>query len=275
MRRLGIIGYGNIAAMLCDVLATDPNLDLELVSVLARPGRIDHATEALREKALNIAPEVDFSESVKAFLDDAPDLVVECATHHAVRDSVPALLRAGVETVIASIGALADAEIEAEIAASARAGGTRAVLVPGAIGGIDALAAAKIAGIESVTYTSRKPPAAWRGTPAEDILDLASLAEEAEFFTGSAREAATAYPKNANVAATLALAGAGFDATRVRLIADPAAPGNIHEYEVRSNAVNFTMRLEGKASPDNPKTSVSTVYSIAREILNRAAPIAV
>ncbi|MCF3935494.1 aspartate dehydrogenase [Acuticoccus sp. M5D2P5] len=275
MRRLGLIGYGNIAKTLCGVLAESGHLELDQISILARPGRVEPAIEALRENALRFAAEINVFETVEGFLADGPELVVECATHEAVRTSVPAVLRAGREAVIVSIGALADEAIEAELAAAAKAGLTRAVLVPGAVGGIDALAAAKLSGIESVTYTSRKPPAAWKGTPAEKAVDLDGLTAEAVFFTGDAREAATAYPKNANVAATLALAGAGFAGTKVRLVADPAAPGNIHEYEVRSGAVNFTMRLEGKVSPDNPKTSVSTVYSLAREVLNRVTPFAI
>lgn len=275
MQRLGIIGYGNIAAALLDVLARDGRARFEAVAILAQAGAAAAADAALREKASVLADTVSFHDTVESYLAAEPDLTIECAVHQVVREVVPHVLRAGCETVIVSIGALADPATADAIADAAATGKCRAVLVSGAIGGIDALAAAKIAGIEEVIYTGRKPPEAWRGTPAEQLIDLDGLAEETVFFSGTARKAATDYPKNANVAATLALAGIGFDQTRVRLIADPAAPGNIHEYEVRSASVNFTMRLEGKASPDNPKTSVSTVFSVAREVLNRVAPIAI
>ena len=99
--------------------------------------------------------------------------------------------------------------------------------------------------------------------------DLDALAVETVIFSGNAREAAIQYSKNANVAATLALAGLGFEKTGVRLVADPGVSGNVHEYSVRSAAAEFTVRIEGKPSPDNPKTSVTTVYSVAREIFNR------
>ena len=73
-------------------------------------------------------------------------------------------------------------------------------------------------------YRGAKPPAAWAGTPAAGIVDLDALEAPRVFFTGTAREAATAYPKNANVAATLALAGAGFEATAVGAGGRPLRP---------------------------------------------------
>ena len=151
----------------------------------------------------------------------------------------------------------------------------RLILPAGAIGGVDAIAAMRVAGLTSVRYRSVKPPAAWRGSPAEKVADLDTLKQRTVLYTGNAGEAALLYPQNANVAATVALAGLGFDATTVELVADPAAPGNVHEIEAEGAAGRFAIRLQGKPSRSNPKTSALTAMSVARALVNEQAAIVI
>lgn len=268
---LGLIGYGNIARTLMAVLAREGAAPARL-TVLTLPESTEATTAAV---AADYAGPAGVVTDSPALIAAAPDLVVECAGHAAVQAHATAVLRAGIETVIVSIGALADAALYGAVEEAAKAGGTRIVLPAGAVGGIDILSALRPSGIGSVVYTGRKPPMAWAGTPAETLLDLSALTEEETFFTGNAREAATQYPKNANVAATLALAGLGFEATQVRLIADPGVSRNVHEYTVTAGAADYTIRIEGNPSPENPKTSVTTVYSVAREVMNRSREVAI
>jgi aspartate dehydrogenase len=149
------------------------------------------------------------------------------------------------------------------------------MLPAGAIGGIDAIAAMRLAGLATVRYRSRKPPAAWRGSPAEQVTDLGKLTQQVVLYKGTAGEAALLYPQNANVAAAVALAGLGFDATEVELVADPDAPGNVHEIEAEGAAGRFAIQLQGKPSRSNPKTSALAAMSVARALINAQATIVI
>lgn len=266
-----IIGFGSIAQDLVEILGNSADGAPDKFSVLVRAGRVEQTRAALDD--VNAITTV--TSDLKEILAAAPDVVVECAGHSAVADFGPAVLAQGTDLVVASVGALSDPGLKGKLEAAARNSGAQCLVPAGAIGGIDALGAAKLSGLKSVIYTGRKPPLAWTGTPAEQVVDLANLQEPCVFFEGTAHEAAQSYPKNANVAATLALAGMGMDATQVKLIADPSTSENVHEFAVSSEALDFSMRLVGKPSPRNPKTSRSTVYSIARTVLNRSAAISI
>lgn len=275
LQRLAIIGAGGIAEVALTTLAQKLQSPLTQASILI-PSEFAAQAQSLLDRlggALAVSRAV--RTDMVALLGDKPDVVAECASHVAVKDFGPAILESGCDLVVISIGAMSDQGLLQRLQQAAVKGGSRVVFPAGAIGGVDALAAARLSGLESVVYTGRKPPKAWRGTPAERLLDLDTLREAAIFFEGTARDAAQTYPFNANVTATLSLAGIGFDDTQVRLIADPGVTRNVHEFSVRSACGDFTMRLEGFPSPANPKTSLLAGYSVARELLNRAETIVV
>ena len=261
MTAIGLIGCGGMAQ---DVVAALRSAGAEsgvrIVAALARPGR----SEAARAKL----PGIDIVEALDDFIARKPNIVAEVASQAAVAEHVGLLLARGIDCLVISIGALADAALLAKLKSAARAGKSRIVLPAGAIGGIDALAAMRLSGLTSVRYRSRKPPLAWRGSPAERVVDLGTLAKPAVLYTGSAGEAVLLYPQNANVAAAVALAGLGFEATQVELVADPGAAGNIHEIEAEGAAGRFAIALQGKPSRTNPKTSALAALSVARALLN-------
>lgn len=275
LRRLGIIGSGAIARELLGVLARTLEQPLDKIVVLVRPGTERQKLAMLAADAKDVADGVTCVGTVDDLVSATPELIIECAGHHAVKDYAQTILMHGIELIVTSTGALSDPELYLRLRDAARHGKCRLTLPAGAVGGIDILAGIRHSGISQVTYTSRKPPASWIGTPAENSVDLADLKEAVVFYEGSARQAAADYPKNANTAATIALAGAGFDDTAVRLIADPGVSANIHEIDATSDAATVSIRIEGKPSSANPKTSLPTVYSLVREILRRTAPVAI
>ena len=260
--RVTLVGYGAIGRSVHQRLLGHPGLQIEAVVVPA--ASLDKARSAL-------AAPVPVAAAVPA---DAR-LVLECAGHGALITHVLPALARGVECAVLSVGALSEPDLPERLADAARAGGTQLHLLGGAIGGIDAIAAARLAGLDAVTYTGRKPPQGWRGSPAESLVDLGSLREPFVILEGSAREAARLYPKNANVAATISLAGLGLDATRVRLIADPGVSDNIHEIDARGAFGQMQVTMRGRPLPDNPRTSALTVLSALRFFENRAAPMTI
>ena len=274
-RHIALIGYGSIAADLIPILYDQPEGGPESLSVLVRASREETVRQSISRQLGKKQVRLEVTASLDRLLADSPDLIVECAGHAAVASFGSRILQQGCDFLIASVGALADADLLQQLKGAAQDGGAQLIVPAGAIGGIDALGAARLSGLSSVRYTGRKPPLAWAGTVAGEAADLAGLSEARQIFSGSAREAARHFPKNANVAATLALAGMGMEETRVVLIADPSVSENSHEFEVESQALSFSVKLVGKPSPANPKTSRSTVFSIARAVLARDQTIVI
>ncbi len=261
--RIALIGYGAIGMAVHRLLREHAGGQAEVVSILVRD-RKRAMLEAPQEAPLLV-------DGLAALLDSRPGLVVECAGHQAVDAHGAAVLQAGVDLLMVSVGALADAAREQALTAAARKAHKKLILPSGAIGGIDWLTGSRTAGLRQVTYRSRKPPQAWAGSAAEQQTSLEGLASATLFFKGSAREAALQYPRNANVAATVALASLGFDVTRVELIADPHVAANIHEIEADGEGGRMALRLEGVPDARNPRSSVMTAHSVVRSILNRSA----
>ena len=262
-QQVTLVGFGAIGRSLARRIAGHPAVRITHVVV-----PVAHAEQA-RADATALGLEAAIVSEVPA----GTGLVLECAGHGALTEHVVPALRRGVECAVLSIGALSEPGLPEQLADAARAGGTQVHLLAGAIGGVDAIAAARIAGLTEVTYTGRKPPLSWSGTPAESAFDLKSITVPTTILEATAREAAHQYPKNANVAATLSLAGLGLDATRVRLVADPTVDENVHEIEVRGEFGEMRVTMRGKPLPDNPKTSALTVLSALRFLHNRVSAV--
>ncbi len=257
MRKLTLIGYGAIGRSLFERLQGHAGI---LVDSIVVPQASMAEVQAAVGEGVKVVAEVP----------DDTYLLLECAGHSALTTHVLQALERGVECAVLSVGALSEAGLPEKLADAAKRGGAQLHLLPGAIGGIDAISAARLAGLHSVTYTGRKPPQGWRGTPAEKVVDLDKLTEPTVILKATAREAARLYPKNANVAATISLAGLGLDDTQVRLIADPTVAENVHEIDVRGEFGEMQLTMRGKPLADNPKTSALTVLSALRFLDNRA-----
>jgi aspartate dehydrogenase len=254
--KIAIIGGGTIAQMLIAYIRRG---DLGKAQVVAIAGR----GEQSRGKALGRSYGIPFVTSVKAMLTHKPDVVVEAASHEAVREYGPALLRKKVALIVLSGGVLCDDALREQLERVAAKSGARFLVPSGGIGGLDALKAACVAGVDEVSITVAKPPAAWKGIPYVEKLgvDLDRLREPRVLFEGSARDGVPHFPANVNIAAVLSLAGVGFDRTRLKVVADPALRHNTHQIEVKGRTGNISLKFENVPAPDNPKTAWLACYS--------------
>jgi aspartate dehydrogenase len=262
LQHVTLIGYGAIGRSVVQRMQGFPGVQITHIVVSA--ARVAEV-QSLVGNAIRVSAAVPADAT----------LVLECAGHSALTQHVLPALARGVECAVLSVGALSEVGLPEQLALAAQQGSTQVHLLAGAIGAIDAIAAAKLAGLDEVTYTGRKPPSGWKGSPAEQVVNLDALTEATVILDSTAREAARLYPKNANVAATVSLAGLGLDATRVRLIADPTVAENIHDVQALGAFGELHITMRGKPLADNPKTSALTVLSALRFLQNRAAALTI
>jgi len=260
--KIGVAGFGTIGRVVAEWVAAQP--DLELVGVVA--GDAEKARRALAERRLS-CPILTPGE-----LADQAQIIVETAPTAAFREIVDPALAAGRTVVTVSAAALIE---NMEVVDAARANGGRIVMATGALLGLDAVRAAAKSKIRSVTMITRKPPKSLVGAPEVLRLgvDLTALTEPLMLFDGSARDGARGFPANVNVAAALALAGIGPDATRLQIWADPSLDRNTHRIVVDADSASFELAIQNVPTVEKPGTGRITALSVIAAVEGLTAPL--
>lgn len=217
------------------------------------------------------------SEKIKCPVAALPDLsryadvAVECAPASFLEQVCRPMLEAGKIVIVVSAAGLIRNHDLIELAA---ARGGQIIVPTGALVGLDAVTAAAEGKIRSVRLTTRKPPASLAGAPylEQHGVSLEGITEPRRVFAGSAREAATGFPANMNVAAALALAGIGPERTTVEIWADPGVSRNCHTIDVDSDSAHFTMAIQNIPS-ENAKTGRITALSVLAALKKLNAPV--
>ncbi|HET7766520.1 MAG TPA: aspartate dehydrogenase [Burkholderiales bacterium] len=250
--RVGLLGGGVIARLFLEHRGGD-------VEIAAVAGR----SEASRGKALAREFGVPFVIGAQALIAARPEIVIEAASHEAVREHIETLLSHGIAVIVLSGGALCDDALRERLERAAAEHRAPLYVPSGGIGGLDALKAACAAGVDEVSIAVTKPPAAWKGIPYVERLsiDLDRLENPLTLFEGTAREGVPHFPANVNIAAVLSLAGIGFDRTRLKVVADPALRFNTHFITIKGRTGTIDLRFESVPSPGNPKTAMLACYS--------------
>ncbi|MFW2333913.1 MAG: aspartate dehydrogenase, partial [Ilumatobacter sp.] len=168
--RLVFIGWGAIARTAAEVLRDAP---VEIVAVAVSDGAVTRPE--LPASARVITDPAELAATM-------PDVVAEAAGRESVEPWGRATLESGTDFIVSSASAFADARVLDSLRAVASRTGAHIHVQPGALGGVDALSAARAMGIDAVEHRIVKPPAAWRGSPAESLCALDSLTQPEEFF---------------------------------------------------------------------------------------------
>jgi len=261
-----LVGLGSIGGFLVANWVERSAPGVALAGVCVRPRQVDEAKQLVPEGTV-------VCTDIAGLLALNPEIVIEAAGRETACAYSEIILSAGKELYLLSVGILADQEVRSRLTALAAKTGGNISIPAGALAGFDGLLALAKDGIRSVKYVSAKPIAAWQGTPAEAAFCLNSIEVPTIIFNGSAGEAARLYPKNANLAAAVALAGIGFERTEIELIADPSLNENVALLEAEGTLSRLSVRIQGIASAQNPKTSAIVGSSILSALQNSSAAI--
>ncbi len=265
--KIGIVGCGAIGTSLAKAIIDDFSGEAELVALYdIEKARSEDLTRRLSKKSVLSVGEL------KSLIMRS-ELVIECASSLYSWGIARDTLLKGRDIMIMSVGGVIGHL--ADLKKLAKRYNARVYIPSGAICGIDALKAARVAGIKSVTLTTRKHPLSFKGVKyiQQRRIDLDKIRKEAVLFSGTAEEAVKYFPQNINVAAVLSMAGIGQGRTRVKIIADKSVKRNMHEVRIESRAGDVVTRTENVLHPDNPKTSYLAVLSAVATLRQILEPV--
>ena len=195
--------------------------------------------------------------SFKELLKKKPDIIIEAASVKACTIYAEKILKEKIDFVCLSVCSFASEPFFKKIFSLTKKIKNKIYIPTGAISGLDAISSASLSKeLKNVKLTQRKPPKALMST-----LEAKKIKKEKILLRSTARKICKKFPKNSNIAATLAICGVGFDKTKVVVIADPKIKKNNAEIEASGNFGNLKVKLENNPS-ENPKTSRLTAMSV-------------
>jgi aspartate dehydrogenase len=266
--RIALLGAGTIARLVLGRVGKGELAGVQVAAVSARP----HSARATLLSQQFGVPVVSKRDELLRL---RPQAVLEAASHDAVREHLVPFLQAGVSVIVLSAGALADDSLRRSAENAAKGHGGKLYVPSGGIGGLDALKAACVAGVDQVSIEVGKPPRAWKGIPFVEKLgvDLDHLQAPEVLFEGNAREGVPHFPQNVNIAAVLSMAGIGFERTRLKVVADPGLTRNTHRIEILGASGRIAVTLENVPAPENPKTAWLACYSALAALQEMASSV--
>ena len=251
--KIGIIGCGAIGSRIAKSIKKDFKKDCQLTGLYD----ID------QEKADRLAKSLSLNKTVKKTIPGlikSCDCMVEAVTAKNTRTIIRQALEAKRSVLSMSVGKLLNAS---DLFRLAKKNKCHLLLPSGAIAGIDAVKAASLVGIDTITLTTRKPTTGFSNNPylMKKGIDPSKITKETVIFKGNVTDAVKAFPRNINVAATLALASQSRKKIIIRIIVSPKFKTNSHTVELTGKFGRIVTQTDNFVCPDNPKTSYLAVLS--------------
>jgi aspartate dehydrogenase len=260
-KNVGLIGCGTIGSELA--LAIDSG-KIKKAALVSLYDEVENVVVELKSKLQNKNTKTfsNFSQFISSPAFANTDIIIEAASQDAVRKLAKTIIQSGKDLIIMSTGALAEPDLLQELLDIASKKEVHIYVPSGAVAGIDAIRSVKHL-LNSVTITTTKNPKALAGAPffEKTRIKPETITHKKLIYEGTARDAVKEFPANVNVAAVLSLAGVGMDATKVKIIADPAASVNQHEITANGNFGEINIVVRNTPSPSNPKTSYLAILS--------------
>ncbi|MCM3089790.1 MULTISPECIES: aspartate dehydrogenase [unclassified Cytobacillus] len=266
MLKAGIIGFGTLGKTIAELIETGHAGNVMLKSVLVRSNK--HADHADKQSLALTSDEDDF------FNGDL-DIIIEAAGHEALHLYGEKVLANGSHLVVLSVGALGDACFYEKLQDVAMQQNRQIFIPSAAIAGLDRIAAGALGEIEDITLITRKHPRSWKGTIAEEKVDLHMLTEPFCIYEGNARESSRLFPQSVNVSAALSLAGIGFENTKVKVYADPTIRTNTHTIKAKGYFGEVEISVSNVPYEENPKSSPIVAMSVAKVLKNLTSPFVI
>ncbi|MCL2588536.1 MAG: DUF108 domain-containing protein [Oscillospiraceae bacterium] len=256
--RLAMIGGGFLNSIVAEAVKDGVlSADYELVAVFSNS--IESATAFTKEFGGKPC------DSIEALLAEKPDYTVEAARVHAVSAYAEAVVSAGSNLVVLSIGAFADADLLQRVKDKAAANACKVYIPSGAVGGFDVMRTAALMSPITASITSLRSPrdVAHTALGFDGILDIT---EPTEVFRGTTEEAIKHLPTHVNVGIATALASAGPKNTDIDIHVIPGYQGDEFIIQVEGEEVRAELKIYSRTCRIAGWSVVATLQNIASPI---------
>ncbi|MFH1327708.1 MAG: aspartate dehydrogenase, partial [Candidatus Bathyarchaeota archaeon] len=193
--KAGLIGCGAIGRTLAKYI----DKGKAGKTVLATVYDTDFSEAEALSKLMRDKPYI--AKNFNDFLSQDLDLVIEAASQKAVLKYAQKILETDKDVLILSVGALLDRGLRTKLENFAKKNNRKIYVPTGAIAGLDAIKASKIAKTDRVELVTIKNPMSYREAPyiKAHKVNLKQIDKRTVLYRGPADEAVKAFPSNINV----------------------------------------------------------------------------